>query len=168
MNNLLRIGFVFLCMSVAEVVQATQDLHWYKNEMLCEGVKITVRSFCEDEPNLDVNTFCTAQSMSLEKNSEKIEIKNILKHEPVGGNYHSLWTIGCVVAPDNTPYLILGLANGGNCIGCELDAIIGLDGKWKQYGKKWFVTGTEKLRISKNKKNWITKENFLLKNKIPD
>lgn len=146
---------------------AANDMHWFNNEMSCAGTKVTVQSYCKNDDDRLINTFCTRQKMILQDaNGKEIVKSNLLEKEPARKEFHVLGSMRCVSGKDDKPYLYMILDNSGNCDACEINAIMDLNGKWKRYDKKWFVSGVEKRAIQKHSKDWFKSEAFYLKNKI--
>ncbi|MDO8653128.1 MAG: hypothetical protein Q7R66_13165 [Undibacterium sp.] len=158
---------IALC-SIAASALALDDMRWFKNELICAETKVIVRSYCKNEVDEPVNSFCTKQVLTLETADKKIKIDNLLEKEPFLGNFHVAGLIRCVAVTSNKPYLYITLDNGGNCNGCEVSAIMNLHGKWKRYGRRWYVAGIERKEISRHENAWFKQESFLLKNKIED
>ncbi|MES2050042.1 MAG: hypothetical protein V4447_16705 [Pseudomonadota bacterium] len=170
MNNfkIARIALGFAFCSFVTSAFASDDMRWFKNEITCGSTQVIVRSYCKDDVDEPVNSFCTKQTLTVETLNKKIEINNLLEKEPSLGNFHVSGLIRCVADTANRPYLYLTLDNGGNCNVCEVSAIMDLNGKWKRYGKRWFVDGKERKEIAKHEKAWFKHESFLLKNKNED
>lgn len=158
----------FTTISACAESENKNEMRWFRNELTCEDTKVTVRSFCKDEKEYSINSFCTAQSMSLEKNGERITIRNLLKNEPVRDNFHTLGSVRCVMNSYMKPYLYLILDNGGNCDGCEINAVMDLNGDWKMYDKKWFSSGQERKEIKKGLKIWFRSPETYIENKVLD
>jgi hypothetical protein len=166
--NISRIALGFAFFSFVTSAFASDDMRWFKNEMMCSNAQVSVRSYCKDDVDEPVNSFCTKQTLTVKTIDKKIEINNLLEKEPSLGNFHVVGLIRCVSDSSNRPYLYLTLDNGGNCNSCEVSAIMDLTGKWKRYGKRWFVDGKERKEIARLENTWFKQESFLLKNKLED
>jgi rRNA processing protein Gar1 len=162
--------FVFLlCGNAASVFAASEpEMAWFKNEMVCAGTKVIVRSYCKNEADEPVNSFCTKQGLILENLNKRKMIDNLLDKEPSRNDFHVVGLIRCVMGANEKPYLYVSLDNGGNCDNCEISAIMDLNGKWKRYDKHWYVSGAERKEISRRENDWFRQKSFLLKNKIED
>jgi hypothetical protein len=166
--NIEGVALVFAFSSFVTGALASDNMRWFKNEMMCSNAQVTVRSYCKDDADEPVNSFCTRQTLRVETLNKNIEVNNLLEKEPSLGNFHVTGLIRCVADTANKPYLYLTLDNGGNCNVCEVSAIIDLDGKWKRYGKRWYVNGKERKEIEMHETAWFKQDSFLLKNKIED
>lgn len=147
---------------------ALDDMHWYKNEMTCADVKVTVFSNCQNAPDVSANSFCVAQKITfVDAAGKEAKKKNLLDKEPARGDFHVLGSIRCVAGKNNKPYLFMIFSNGGNCDTCEIDAVMDLRGKWIRHDKKWFVRGAERRDINSREQRWFSStEAFYLENKI--
>lgn len=166
--NIARVIYGLAFFSFATCALAENDMRWFKNEMMCADVQVTVKSYCKDDVDEPVNSFCTKQTLTVEAINKKIEVKNLLEKEPWLGNFHVTGLIRCVADTSNRHYLYLTLDNGGNCNSCEVSAVMDLNGKWKRYGKRWYVAGKERKEITQNAHAWFKQESFLLKNKTEE
>jgi hypothetical protein len=73
------------------------------------------------------------------------------------------------VAVGRQYYLLLSLDTGGACETCETEAIMGLDGNWKRYGKHWqSIPATEQNAISKSEPGWRQVPVYLITNTMRD
>jgi hypothetical protein len=166
MNNHLKWIVACALTSLTTSILAQENMHWYKNETACADVAVTVRSYCKRDEDLSMNSFCTKQQLTLKSADGKlIEKNNLLEKEPPSKEFHVLGSIRCVNGRDDKPYLYMIFDNGGNCDACEIDALMDLNGKWKKYDKKWFVSGSEKREIQKRSENWFKAKSFYLENK---
>lgn len=148
-------------------VWALDDMHWYKNEIRCAEVKITVYSECQNAPDLAKNTACFNQKIEFNHPDGRQYKKNrLLEREPVRGNYHALSSIRCAAETEGEPYLYMILDNGGNCDDCEIDAVMNLRGQWMRYDRKWLTQGGVRRDIAMRQDDWFKMEAVYLKNKI--
>ena len=160
------LGLVFF--SFATCVLAEYDMRWYKNEMTCEDVKITVLSYCKNDADERVNTFCVEQKLILEKQGRKKIKDNLLEKEPSRNDFHSVRSLSCTKTKNDKFYLFLSLGNGGNCNTCEVSATMDLNGNWKRYDRRWCTSGNERKFIAIGEKKWWRQDSFFLNNKIED
>jgi hypothetical protein len=170
MNNFLKIALACLAgMAAITAVAAEDEMRWYTNEMTCANVTVTVtvQSYCKNNDDVSTNSFCTMQKMILKSGDRKAIVKkNLLEKEPARNEFHALSTLRCVTGREDKNYLYMTLDNGGNCDDCEINAVMDLQGKWKRYDRKWFVSGAEKQEITKRSAGWFKAEAFYLNNKI--
>ncbi len=161
-----RLILIFPLAMFSTNVFAADDMRWFTNETVCDEVKITVLSYCQNDVDEMVNTFCVQQKLILEKNEKKIMLENLLEKEPSRNEFHSVRSLTCVAGKNNKPYIFFSLGNGGNCNDCEVHATMDLNGRWKHYDRKWFVSGRERKDIDRQEKVWWKEDSFYLKNKI--
>lgn len=168
MNRIKKILCFCIFISSIGNAWALEDMHWFKNELNCSDVKVTVYSYCQKEENTTMNSFCSQQKITFDNaNGSQIKKENLLDKEPVRRNFHVLGSMRCVFGENQKPYLYMILDNGGNCDACEIDAVMDLQGRWKRYDRKWLVSGKEKLDIKKRENDWFHKTTaFYLHNKI--
>jgi hypothetical protein len=107
------------------------------------------------------------QTLVLERPGKKKIARNLLEKEPSRGYFHSVGLVRCV-AGNSRNYLYLSLDNGGNCSGCENQALMDLDGNWKRYGNRWYARPAEKEDIARHHEAWFKQESILLENKVRD
>lgn len=143
------------------------DMRWFKNELTCADTKVTVHSFCKNEPEYSTNTFCVEQSITLEQPGKKKIERNLLAKEPSRGDFHSVRSLTCA-GGEHQYYLYISLGNGGSCDTCENDAVMDLSGRWKRYGNRWYTSGAERKDIARHESRWFKQESVLLENKIED
>jgi len=58
------------------------------------------------------------------------------------------------------------MSTGGSCDTCELEAIVGLDGRWKRYGKKWAASAAEQRDLRQSEATWHKEPVFDLPNNV--
>ena len=148
------------------------DMYWFKNETACDGVKITVRSFCaiteRGHVTIQHNNLCTEQDLVIENGRSERKILDLLEHEPSDDDTHIATGLRCVSA-GKKHYLLVSMGNGGNCDTCENDAIVGLDGQWKRYGTRWFnLRKSEKAQIEKQQRAWFKQSPLFISNTTRD
>lgn len=166
--NIARAVYGLAFYSFAMSALAEYDMRWYKNEMTCEDVKITVLSYCKNDVDEKVNTFCVQQKLILENQGTKKIKNNLLEKEPSRNDFHSVRSLTCVKAKNDKSYLFLSLGNGGNCGTCEVSATMDLNGKWKRYDRRWYTSGNERKIIAAGEKKWWRQDSFFLINKMED
>lgn len=143
------------------------DMAWFKNESMCGDMKVTIKSYCRIEPNEPINSICTQQTLVLERSGAKKITRDLLEKEPSRGYFHVVSATRCV-AGDARKYLYLSLDNGGNCSGCESQAIMDLNGNWRLYGDRWYAHPIERKEIRRHRNSWFKQESILLENKVKD
>jgi hypothetical protein len=161
------VAFTLVASVIGSHAADEDDMAWFKNELMCADTKVTIKSYCRDEPERRVNTLCTMQTAVMEKSGKKKIVRDLLEREPSRGYFHSLRSVRCVSGNTGT-YLYLSLGNGGNCIGCENQAVMDLDGRWKRYGDRWYARSIEKEDIERHHEAWFKQESILLENKVRD
>lgn len=62
-------------------------------------------------------------------------------------------TLRCVPA-GGRKYLHVQLSTGGSCNGCEIDGIMGLDGRWKRFGERWMAPKAERRNLEQAAGSW--------------
>ena len=127
------------------------EMFWFKNEVQCTNEKIVIRSYCEvtfrENASVQVNHICSAQEILFQAPDGKQRTVDLLKKEPWKGDMHVVNFLQCV-PQTRQRYFLLRYGNGGNCDRCELEALLGRDGKWKRYGNKSFpMSRAEKTDI---------------------
>jgi hypothetical protein len=147
-------AFATFSLSAAEPA----EMFWFKNEVQCAGEKIVIRSYCEvtfrENASVQVNHICIAQEILFQASDGKQRTVDLLKKEPWKGDMHVVNSLQCVSHTQHR-YFILSYGNGGNCATCELEALLGGDGKWKRYGNKSFPTSrAEKADIDAHLTQW--------------
>lgn len=164
----LMIAWLFLTgIATSHIVQAKDEMHWFRHDMVCDGTKVMIRSYCQEDENSNANKFCTDQNILLEKNGQKKSVDpvkwNTLKEEHV-----ALSSLTCVVAKNQQHYLLLKFSNGGNCRECEALGTIDLNGNWKHFRNRWFIKGKERKMIDTDEALWWRKDGLWLSNKVRD
>lgn len=103
---------------------------------------------------MHVNHICSAQEILFHAPDGKQLTVDLLKKEPWKGDMHVVNFLQCVPHPQHR-YFFLRYGNGGNCNTCELEALLGSDGKWKRYGNKLFpMRRAEKADIDTHLTRW--------------
>jgi hypothetical protein len=161
----LWIAVVFQLCLITTSAFAEYDMRWYRNEMICETVKVTVLSYCKNDADERANTFCVQQKLILENQGKKKIKNNLLEKEPSRNDFHSVRSLTCVKAKNDKPYLFLSLGNGGNCDACEVSATMDLNGKWKRYDRRWYTSGDERKVMTIGDEKWWRQDSFFLINK---
>lgn len=152
---------------------ATADeMHWYKTELACADARITVRAFCEETyrpyATVQFNSLCSRQSLLIERSGHPAALRDLLERQRDDGEAPLLLTsLRCVSAGGKT-YLSGLMDNGGNCSSCERSVLIGLDGRWKQHGRRWLVGPEEKRAIVAQQRNWRDSEQVFIPNSTRD
>lgn len=144
--------------SLSAVSAETNEMFWFKNEVQCAGEQIVIRSYCEitfrENASVQVNHICSAQEIFFQAPGGRHRTVDLLKNEPWKGDMHVVNFLQCVPSAQHR-YFILRYGNGGNCNTCELEALLGRDGKWKRYGNKSFpMSRTEKADIDTHLPRW--------------
>ncbi len=159
----------FLMTACGAAQAADPEQFWFKNETRCGEARITVRSYCEVAHNayavMQRNTGCVEQQLVIAQPGKKIISRDLLEHEPVEDDFHFPSSLRCVTAGQQR-YLLIKMATGGNCDTCELEAIVGMDGRWKRYGEKWTASAAEQRAISQSQATWYKQPAFDLPNNV--
>jgi hypothetical protein len=134
------------------------EMFWFINEVHCAGEKIVIRSYCEvtlrENASVQVNHICSAQEILFQGSDGKQRTVDLLKKEPWKGDMHVVNFLQCAPHTQHR-YFLLSYGNGGNCDTCELQALLGRDGKWKRYGNKSFpMSRAEKADINAHLTQW--------------
>lgn len=158
---------ILACCSVSGFAVGKYHMAWFKNELMCGDTKVTIRSYCRNEPNAPINSLCTMQTLILERSGTRKIMRDLLEKEPSQGYFHAVSSVRCV-ASDTRKYLYLSLDNGGNCTGCESQAFMDINGNWKLYGNRWYAHSTERKEILRHRDSWFKQESILLENKAKD
>ena len=149
---------VFATCSLSAAGGEPAEMFWFKHEVQCAGENIVIRSYCEvtfrENASVQVNHICSSQEILFQAPDGKQRTVDLLKKEPWKGNMHVVNFFQCV--PDTQHrYFLLRYGNGGNCDTCELEALLGRDGKWKRYGNKSFpMSRVEKADIDAHLTQW--------------
>ena len=149
---------------------ADPEQFWFKNETECDGARVTVRSYCEVAHRAYAtqqrNTGCVEQELVIAQPGKPVRKLDLLAHEPVEDDFHIASSLRCVAA-GKQHYLLVTLDTGGNCDTCELQAVVGLDGRWKRYGGKWQATpAAEQRTIQQSEASWARLPSFDLPNNV--
>lgn len=166
-------SIVFFLLNATYTYAGTDpEMYWFKNETACDDVKITVRSFCaiteREHATIQHNSLCTEQELVLENGRGEKKVLDLLEHEPSDDDTHIATGLRCVSAGQKH-YLLVSMNNGGNCDTCENDAVIGLDGRWKRYGARWFsIKKLEKNQIEKQQRAWFKQSPLFISNTTRD
>jgi len=154
----------FAC--VTAQAAADTEYFWFKNVAQCGRAQVTVRSYCEpNQFGYTTNTKCTMQELVIEqpgKSTVRRDLK-VLR----GEEYLLVKGLSCT-SSGGKKYLYLGMDNGGNCEGCESQAIVDLSGRWKRIGARWLAGKVERKHISRDLKAWQQQEGVSLPNTILD
>jgi len=148
----------FATFSLSAAGAEPAEMFWFKNEVQCAGEKIVIRSYCEvtfrENASVQVNHICSAQEIVFRAPDGKRRTVDLLEKEPWKGDMHVVNSLQCV--PHAEPrYFLVGYGNGGNCDTCELEALLGSDGKWKRYGNKSLpMSRAEKTDIDAHLAQW--------------
>lgn len=166
--NLKNIALALLGLCGGVVQAAEPDMFWFKNATECAGAQVTVRSYCEVSQHANAvqqrNTGCTEQQLVIARPGHKDVTRDLLEHEPVGDDFHVASSMRCVAA-GKQHYLLVTLDTGGGCDTCELQAIVGLDGRWKRYGKQWQSTSAAEQRaIRQSESGWKQTSSYQITN----
>jgi len=155
------------CSAAAQA--ADPELFWFRNETRCGEARVTVRSYCEVAHRANAveqrNTGCGEQQLVIEQPGKKVVKRDLLEHEPVDDDYHIASSLRCVEAGKQR-YLLINMSTGGSCDTCELEAIVGLDGRWKRYGEKWTASAAEQRDLRQSQGAWGKAPEFDLPNNI--
>lgn len=160
-------SLIIIGITLGQVVQAKDDMYWYRHDMVCDDTKVTIRSYCQEDSNPYANTFCTKQNILLEKDGQKKTV-NPVKWNTLKEEYVALSSLTCVVAKNQQHYLLLKFSNGGNCRECEALGTIDLNGNWKHFRNRWFTNGKERKMIDADEALWWRQEGLWLSNKVRD
>ena len=149
---------------------ADPEMFWFKNETVCAGANITVRSYCEvshrDNAVRQVNSICTEQEVRIARSGRQLVKHDLLEHEPIGEDFHIASALRCVAA-QGQHYLLISLDTGGNCSTCEIDGLMSLDGRWKRYGKQWrSAAAREQRAIRRAEARWWPQKPFSIENTV--
>lgn len=130
---------------------------WFSSASDCGGARVTVRSHCEAASGGAgaAAASCTEQELVVVQPGRATVRRDLLEHEPVGDDFHLARTLRCVAAGPQ-PYLLIGLDTGGSCDGCEISAVLALDGRWKRYGRHWLAPAAEQRLIRAHEAAWRT------------
>lgn len=142
-------------------------MKWFKNELSCGQTNVIIRSYCRNEEEFSVNSTCTQQMLNLTGPDGKTISRDLLKNERSREYFRTVRTISCVEGNEKK-YLYLYFSNGGNCIGCETDEVIDLNGIVKRRGQRWSAPKKEREEIARKEMKWFKQESTLLYNKIRD
>jgi hypothetical protein len=169
-NRLLRRATQMLLLSLLSAkALAADDMHWYITQTECDGAKISIHSQCQDTDTSPANSFCTQQTMTIEKpDGTKIIKENLLEKQTIKDEFLIVYNVACVPVDQKTNYLYFKLSNFGNCPECEGTALMDLDGKWKYFGKHWFVSRNEKRQIKARDHEWYRVDGVFLRNKTEE
>lgn len=144
-----------LC-SCTALAQA-DEMSWYKHEMDCGGARVTVRTYCELNSGPGVvaerTKGCSRAEVLVSQAGRKPARGDLLQHEPVEDDFHFAETLRCVPA-GGRHYLHVQLSTGGSCDTCEIDGIMGLDGRWKRFGERWMVAKAERRSLERAAGGW--------------
>ncbi|NHZ66126.1 hypothetical protein [Massilia genomosp. 1] len=147
---------------------ATDEMHWYKTELACADARITVRAFCQETYDPDAmlqrNGLCSRQTLHIERPGRRALKRNLLERQRDTGEVPLLLlSMSCVTAGDKI-YLSGAMGNRGNCRECERSVLFGLDGRWKQDGRRWLVGAQEKRAILAHERKWDDSEQISIRN----
>lgn len=164
------LALLWLCGGVAQA--AEPDMFWFKNATECAGAQVTVRSYCEVSQHANAvqprNAGCTGQRIVIARPGHKQVTRDLLEHEPVADDFHVASSLRCVAA-GGQHYLLVTLDTGGSCDSCELQAVLGLDGRWKRYGKQWQSTSVAEQRaIRQSESGWRQAAPYQITNTVRD
>jgi len=153
---------LFLPIGAGAYAAPPAEYFWFKNETQCGTSNVTVRSYCEasapiEGATVQRNSMCTEQQLLIEESGKKKVRRNLLEHKR--RDFLLAWRMTCTKSGD-TPYLYIGLANGGNCKSCDSDAVLDLSGRWVHDGTRWFVGGAARRDIVSHESAWY-KQDFL-------
>ncbi len=166
-----KIFLLLLCSVWLHASAATEpEYFWFNNEMQCANAKVTVRSYCEasapiEGATVQRNSMCTEQQLLIEAPGKKKVRRNLLEHKR--RDFLVAWRLTCSQI-GATPYLYLGLANGGNCDTCESDAVLDLSGRWVHDGRRWYAGGAIKRAIISHEGAWYKQDYLHLTNTVVD
>jgi hypothetical protein len=153
----------------AAALAAEPESFWFRNETKCGEVRVTVRSYCEvahrENAVMQRNTGCGEQQLVIEQPGKKVVKRDLLEHEPVEDDYHVADSLRCVSAGKQR-YLVINMSTGGSCDTCELQAVLGLDGRWKRYGDKWTAGAAEQRALRESEATWRKEPVFDLPNNV--
>lgn len=164
------LALLWLCGGAAQA--AEPEMFWFKNATECASAQVTVRSYCEVSQHANAvqqrNTGCTEQQLVIAKPGHKDITLDLLEHEPVGDDFHVASSLRCVAA-GKQHYLLVTLDTGGSCGTCELQALVGLDGRWKRYGKQWkSAPAAEQRAIRQGEPGWRQAPAYQITNTVRD
>ena len=169
MKKALLLLFCLGWLDAAAAAAPASEYFWFKNDMQCAGAKVSVRSYCEStaprEGEVHRNSMCTEQQLLIEAPGKKKIRRNLLEHKR--RDYLVAWRLTCTRS-GNTPYLYVGLANGGNCESCESDAVLDLSGRWVHDGHRWFAGGAVQRAIQGHEHAWYKQDYLHLTNTVVD
>ena len=162
----------FATFSLSAASAEPAKMFWFKNEVQCAGEKIVIRSYCEvtfrENASVQVNHICSAQEILFRAPDAKQRTVDLLKKEPWKGEMHVVNSLQCIPHSKHR-YFLLSYGNGGNCDTCELEALLGSDGKWKRYGNKSFpMSLAEKADIDAHLMEWQRARSVQITNTVKD
>ncbi|RZT10050.1 hypothetical protein SAMN05216319_1501 [Duganella sp. CF402] len=167
-KKMISAALLWACGAAAQA--ADPEMFWFKNETQCGDAKVVVRSYCEVSQRanavVQVNSGCTEQELVITQPGKKPVTRDLLEHEPVGDDFHIASALRCVEAGKQR-YLLVNLDTGGSCDTCELQAVVGLDGRWRRYGSKWKSTpASEQRAIRLREPSWHLAPRYPINNTV--
>lgn len=141
---------------------AFADAKWFKNETQCDGYKIKISSLCTENPDVSFNSECGSQQLHIQDALGKKIVMNLLSKETLD-NWRIASAMRCIKTSGKS-YLHFVLDNGGSCVGCEVEAMVDMRGKWVRHDRYFFGTAREKQQINAATKNFRKIEVFWITN----
>lgn len=139
------------------VLAQADGMSWYKHEMDCGGARVTVRTYCELNTGPGVvaerTVGCVRAEVQITQAGKKPVKGDLLKYEPVEDDFHFAESLRCVPA-GGSQYLHVELSTGGGCDTCEIDGVMGLDGRWKRFGGRWMASRAERRILERAQGSW--------------